>query len=140
MGNKQTGSKKSASTKTESAKTASKKSASKLVTNQTLPPHRRRCIIIKNAKHRGEWAELNFMARVTERGFNVSKPWGDSTRYDVAVQRHGHLLPSPTPPPAPPPPPPPPPAQNTRPPQETLPPPQTRIPPRIPIRRAASRE
>ena len=89
---KQTGSKKSASTKTESTKTAIKKSASKLVTNQTLPPHRRRCIIIKDAKHRGEWAELNLMARVTERGFNVSKPWGDSTRYDVAVERHGHFL------------------------------------------------
>jgi hypothetical protein len=89
---KQTGSKTSASTKTESTKTASQKSASKLVFNQTLPPHRRRCIIIKDAKHRGEWAELNFMARVTERGFNVSKPWGDSTRYDVAVERHGHFL------------------------------------------------
>ena len=59
---------------------------------QTLPPHRRRCIIIKDAKHRGEWTELVFMSRVTERGFNVSKPWGDSSRYDVAVERRGHFL------------------------------------------------
>ena len=70
----------------------SKHSASKFVTNKTLPPHRRRCIIIKDAKHRGEWTELNFMSRVTERRFNVSKPWGDSSRYDIAVERHGHFL------------------------------------------------
>src|ERR1035437_965986 len=92
MGNKQTGSKKTDSKQTGSTKTAIKKSASKLVTNQTLPPHRRRCIIIKDAKHRGEWAELNLMARVTERGFNVSKPWEASPRYHVAAERHGHSL------------------------------------------------
>jgi hypothetical protein len=70
----------------------SKQSASKSVSNKTLPPQRRRCIIIKDAKHRGEWTELNFMSRITERGFNVSKPWGDSCRYDVAVERGGHFL------------------------------------------------
>ena len=70
----------------------SKHSASKLVTHKTLPPHRRRCIIIKDAKHRGEWAELNFMTRAAESGFNVSKPWGDSSRYDVAVERDGPFL------------------------------------------------
>jgi hypothetical protein len=70
----------------------SKQSTGKLATNKTLPPHRRRCIIIKDAKHRGEWTELNFMSRVTERGFSVSKPWGDSTRYDVAVKRGGNFL------------------------------------------------
>ena len=72
-----------------SNKTKSKKSARQLV---TLPPYHRRCIIIKDPKHRGEWTELNFMSRVTERGFNVSKPWGDSTRYDVAVERRGNFL------------------------------------------------
>ncbi len=68
------------------------RSASQLDTRNTLPPHRRRCIIIKDAKHRGEWAELNFMTRAAERGFNVSKPWGDSSRYDVAVEHDGHFL------------------------------------------------
>jgi hypothetical protein len=67
-------------------------STSKLAARKTLPLHRRRYIIIKDAKHRGEWTELNFMSRVTERGFNVSKPWGDSCRYDVAVERSGHFL------------------------------------------------
>jgi hypothetical protein len=70
----------------------SKQSTSKLAARKNLPPHRRRCIIIKDAKHRGEWTELNFMSRVTERGFNVSKPWGDSCRYDIAVERGGHFL------------------------------------------------
>ena len=81
------GSKKSGNEKARSHHKASDRSA-----KQTLPPHRRRCIIIKDAKHRGEWTELVFMSRVTERGFNVSKPWGDSSRYDVAVERRGHFL------------------------------------------------
>jgi hypothetical protein len=32
------------------------------------------------------------MARVFERGFTVSKPWGGSSRFDVAVGRHGRFL------------------------------------------------
>jgi hypothetical protein len=97
MGSKETSSTKTSRTKTNLKKTGTRKtrsrhSAGKLIANKILPPHRRRCIIIKDAKHRGEWTELNFMSRVTERGFNVSKPWGDSTRYDVAVERRGHFL------------------------------------------------
>jgi hypothetical protein len=68
MGSKKTDSKKPRSEETDNKK-ASDRSA-----KQTLPPHRRRCIIIKDAKHRGEWTELNFMSRAAERGFNVSKP------------------------------------------------------------------
>ena len=41
---------------------------------------------IKNPKERGEWAELRFMARAAERGFRVSKPWGDSARYDYTLE------------------------------------------------------
>jgi PD-(D/E)XK nuclease superfamily protein len=78
--------------KTGSKIAGSNRSASRRVNPKTLPPHRRRCIIIKDAKHRGEWAELNFMTRVTERGFNASKPWGDSSRYDVAVELDGRFL------------------------------------------------
>jgi hypothetical protein len=43
-------------------------------------------------KQRGEWAELLFMAQAAERGFNVSKPWGDSARYDVSVELNGRFL------------------------------------------------
>jgi hypothetical protein len=40
-------------------------------------------------KRRGEWVELLFMARAAQRRFNVSKPWGDSARYDVSVEDDG---------------------------------------------------
>jgi len=43
----------------------------------------------KNPKRRGEWVELQFMARVAGLGLQVSKPWGDSARYDVGVERRG---------------------------------------------------
>jgi hypothetical protein len=44
---------------------------------------------IKNRKRRGEWAELRFMAAAAEHGLSVSKPWGDSERYDVGVEHNG---------------------------------------------------
>ena len=42
-------------------------------------------------KRRGEWVELIFMMRAAELGFNVSKPWGDSNRYDVSVEDEGRF-------------------------------------------------
>jgi hypothetical protein len=42
-------------------------------------------------KRRGEWVELQFMARATGKGFTVSKPWGDSARYDFAVEYRGRF-------------------------------------------------
>src|SRR3979411_2527569 len=47
---------------------------------------------IKNHKLRGEWAELRFMARAAEHGLGVSKPWGESARYDVGVEYEGRFL------------------------------------------------
>jgi len=49
-------------------------------------------IDIKHPKQRGEWAELRFMARAAEHGLCVTKPWGDSARYDFAVEHNGHFL------------------------------------------------
>jgi hypothetical protein len=43
-------------------------------------------------KERGEWAEMRFMARAAEHGFRVSKPWGDSARYDFALEANGRFL------------------------------------------------
>jgi hypothetical protein len=43
-------------------------------------------------KQRGEWVELKFMARAAEHGLMVSKPWGDSARYDFVVEHRGCLL------------------------------------------------
>ena len=40
-------------------------------------------------KQRGEWAELQFMARSSQHGLIVSKPWGDSAKYDFIVDSGG---------------------------------------------------
>ena len=37
-------------------------------------------------KRRGEVVEAEFLARVARLGFRVSKPWGDSERYDFVVE------------------------------------------------------
>ncbi len=48
--------------------------------------------IIRNPKKRGEWVELKFMVKAAEYGFGVSKPWGDSSRYDLGVEDGGGLV------------------------------------------------
>jgi PD-(D/E)XK nuclease superfamily protein len=45
--------------------------------------------VFSTFKKRGEWVELQFMAEAASRGFTLSKPWGESTAYDVGVE-HGH--------------------------------------------------
>src|SRR5438445_804944 len=46
---------------------------------------------IKGCKERGEWAELCFMARAVQHGFNVSRPYGDTGAYDVGVEHNGRF-------------------------------------------------
>jgi hypothetical protein len=45
---------------------------------------------IRHPKRRGEWAEMCFMMRAAELGLEVSKPWGETARYDFLVERGGH--------------------------------------------------
>lgn len=47
---------------------------------------------VKGCKERGEWAELCFMARAAGLGMYVSKPYGDSRRYDVLVEAGGRIV------------------------------------------------
>jgi hypothetical protein len=47
---------------------------------------------IKSHKERGEWAELQFMARATGMGFGVAKPWGESRPYDVGIEQDGRYM------------------------------------------------
>jgi hypothetical protein len=42
--------------------------------------------MMKNCKLRGEWAELQFMAKAAKFGLAVSKPWGEFSRYDMVVR------------------------------------------------------
>jgi hypothetical protein len=48
----------------------------------------RKCKGFRTFKERGEWVELQFMAWALRKGFTVTKPWGDSSSYDVGVE-HG---------------------------------------------------
>lgn len=50
------------------------------------------CTHISNPKQRGEWAEAQFMAKAAGHGLAVSKPWGESARYDFIVETAGRLL------------------------------------------------
>jgi hypothetical protein len=43
-------------------------------------------LVFKNFKERGESVELRFMAQAMGLGLRVSKPWGDSSAYDVGVE------------------------------------------------------
>lgn len=45
--------------------------------------------ILSHPKRRGEWVELQFMARAAAHGLTVSKPWGDTARYDFIVDSGG---------------------------------------------------
>jgi hypothetical protein len=47
---------------------------------------------ITDKKRRGEWAEMIFMARATEMGIQVSKPWGESRSYDFVVGCPGRFV------------------------------------------------
>ena len=42
-------------------------------------------IVFRQPKRRGELAELRFLLRAAEAGFTVSKPYGDSARFDFIV-------------------------------------------------------
>ncbi len=43
-------------------------------------------------KQRGEMAEAAFLAKAAGLGFRVSKPWGESSRYDLIVDTGRKLL------------------------------------------------
>jgi hypothetical protein len=50
-----------------------------------------KCEGFQNFKKRGEWVELQFMAQALRKGFNISRPWGDSSSHDVGLE-HGRRL------------------------------------------------
>ena len=47
---------------------------------------------IKHPKLRGEWAEMCFMTRAAEHGLSVTRPWGEMSRYDFAVEYKGRFV------------------------------------------------
>src|SRR5271168_4224728 len=47
---------------------------------------------LKNCKERGEWAELYFMMLAAVQGMKVSKPFGETAKYDVGVENKKRVL------------------------------------------------
>ena len=49
-------------------------------------------LVPTHPKLRGEWAEVHFLARASEHGLRVSKPYGDCLPYDFIVEHGGRML------------------------------------------------
>jgi len=47
---------------------------------------------IRNHKKRGVWAELRFMAKASELGFQIAEPRGDTAQYDVVLDLGGRFI------------------------------------------------
>ena len=47
--------------------------------------------VIQQPKKRGEWVELQFLARAAAQGLTVSRPWGESAPYDAVVENSSKL-------------------------------------------------
>ncbi len=43
-------------------------------------------------KQRGEWVELQFMARAAQLRFAINKPWGETQAYDVGIAHGSNFL------------------------------------------------
>ncbi len=54
-------------------------------------PVQERARSVPSPKARGELAEARFLARAMDLGLTVSKPFGDSARYDFVVDDRGRL-------------------------------------------------
>ena len=55
-------------------------------------PDSRLLNIPRHPKLRGEWAETHFLARASEHGLHVSKPYGDCLPYDFIVEHGGRMM------------------------------------------------
>jgi hypothetical protein len=60
--------------------------------SQEITFMKNRGIDIKHPKQRGEWAELRFMARAAEHGLCITKPWGEMSHYDFAIEYEGRFV------------------------------------------------
>ncbi len=47
---------------------------------------------IRSHKKRGQWAELRFMTKAIELGFQLAKPLGDTAQYDVVIDLGGRFI------------------------------------------------
>jgi hypothetical protein len=52
----------------------------------------KREFFLDHPRRQGDFAELQFMTRATELGLTVSKPWGETSSYDFAVEHGGRFV------------------------------------------------
>ena len=83
---------KSGSMKSENMKSGNTKSRRTKNGRVTTARNKNKGMNIKHPKLRGEWAELRFMARAAEHGLQVTKPWGETARYDFAVEYEARFV------------------------------------------------
>lgn len=57
-----------------------------------MPPTLTRPRAYRTRKEQGELAEIYFLLKATLRGFTISKPWGDSRRYDFVLDNGFRLM------------------------------------------------
>jgi hypothetical protein len=50
------------------------------------------CKQFRTLKERGEYVELRFMVQAMLHGYQVSRPWGDSSSYDVGLESGSRIL------------------------------------------------
>ncbi|MFI5070024.1 MAG: group I intron-associated PD-(D/E)XK endonuclease [Terriglobales bacterium] len=50
------------------------------------------CKQFRTLKERGEYVELRLMVQAILHGFQVSRPWGDSSSYDVGLESGSRIL------------------------------------------------
>jgi PD-(D/E)XK endonuclease len=50
------------------------------------------CKQFRTLKERGEYVELRFMVQAMLHGFQVSRPWGDSSSYDIGLESGSRIL------------------------------------------------
>lgn len=48
--------------------------------------------MMSHPKRRGEWAEIQFMAKAAKLGLQISKPWSELSRYDIVIGTPGHFI------------------------------------------------
>src|SRR5437762_14195569 len=63
-----------------------------LASNPHLPQENPCDPLFPTVKRQGEWAELAFMTKAARMGWNVARIFGDSTPYDIIIERDGLML------------------------------------------------
>ncbi len=77
--------------KPEAKRTVSERARRRTVASINPRAYEKERIWWLRRKHWGEWAEMQFQSRASLHGLVVSKPWGETARYDFLVDSEGRV-------------------------------------------------